>query len=86
MPGEETRIFFNTLARRALCKLTDFALDISPSMENISLGFFPMSDEGIFQRFKDYFRDDNSKAALFLKDAVEYAVHIIGLDPDNFGP
>ncbi len=75
--------FFNTLARRALCKLTDFALDISPTMENISLGFFPMSDEGIFKRFKDYFRDDNSKAALFLKDAVEYAVHIIGLDPDN---
>lgn len=75
--------FFNTLARRALGRLTDFALDISPTMGNISLGFFPMSYEGIFQRFKDYFRCDKSEAAVFLKDAIEYAVHLIGLNPDE---
>ena len=42
-----------------------------------------MSYEGIFQRFKGYFRGDKSEAAVFLKDAIEYAVHLIGLNPDE---
>jgi aspartate 4-decarboxylase len=75
--------FFNTLARRALCKLTTFALDISPAIEEISLGFFPRTTGGIYQRFNDYFRNDHSREAGFLRDAVEMAVQFYGLDPND---
>lgn len=75
--------FFNTLARRAFCKLTVFALDIVPQIEGKSLGFSPRTTVGIYQRFNDYFRDDDSPEACFLKDAVEMSVQFYGLDPDG---
>jgi aspartate 4-decarboxylase len=75
--------FFNTIARRAFGKLTAFALDISPTIEGQALGFFPPTYAGIAQRFEDYFREDDSKEAVFLKDAVQLAVNLYGLDADG---
>ena len=75
--------FFNTLARRALCKLTTFALDISPTIEEKSLGFFPPTNTGISQKFREYFREDESREAQFLKNAVKKAVDLYGLDSDQ---
>ncbi len=75
--------FFNTIARRAFGKLTAFALDISPTIETQFLGFFPPTHAGIAQRFEDHFRQDDSKEAVFLKDAVQLAVNLYGLDADE---
>ena len=71
--------FFNTIARRAFGKLTTFALDISPTIAGQSLGFFPPTYAGIAQRFEDYFREDESREAVFLKDAIQLAVNLYGL-------
>ncbi len=77
--------FFNTLARKALCKLTYFALDVArPKREKVPhLGFMPDPAEVTEERFLDYFSDDRSAEAVFLKDAVETAITVFDLDPDE---
>ncbi len=77
--------FFNTLARKALCKLIYFALDVSsPKRERVPhLGFMPDPAEVTEERFLEYFREDHSAEAVFLKDAVEMAITTIDLDPDG---
>ncbi len=77
--------FFNTLARKALCKLIYFALDVSsPKRERAPhLGFIPDPSEVTEERFLEYFRDDHSAESAFLKDAVETAITVFDLEADG---
>ncbi len=75
--------FFNTLARKAFCKLIHFALEVAPTLENVHLGFMPDPADVTETRFLDYFRDDQSAETVFLRNAVETAVHLFGLEADG---
>ncbi len=76
---------FTTLARTAFCTLIYFALDLAePKREQVPhLGFTPDPEDATEDRFLEYFRDDHSEEAVFLRDAIETAVTVFDLKPDG---
>lgn len=75
--------FLNITVRKAFTKLMLFSCEISHSyFSHRDLGFRP-TQKGSSQKLKSYLYSDRSDEAVFLKEALEYAEEVLGLDADE---
>lgn len=84
--------FFNAPARLALCKLTEFAIDISaPLPDNPHIKLTPHKPDStsgsLYNQFINYFKGKSDEGSQFLTEAVTWAIenlHLNEQEQDEF--